>query len=111
LEGLIFDAVARHQGTTLSLQSIKEAIGDAPPRMETELPAAASPALMASFPERLPSLKAAEEELSEALIAEALRRADGNQGVAAGLLGISRQALNKRLRRRPPSQCSAEPAE
>ena len=30
LEGLLFDAVARHQGTTLSLQSIKEAIGDTP---------------------------------------------------------------------------------
>jgi DNA-binding NtrC family response regulator len=110
LEGLLFDAVARHQGTTLSLQSIKETIGSAPPRMETELPAA-PPALMASFPERLPTLKEAEEELIEALITEALRRADGNQGVAAGLLGISRQALNKRLRRRPPSRFSAEPAD
>ena len=55
---------------------------------------------MAWFPERLPTLKEAEETLSEALITEALRRADGNQGVAAALLGISRQALNKRLRRR-----------
>ena len=43
-----------------------------------------------------PTLKDAEE----ALIAAALRHADGNQGVAAGLLGVSRQALNKRLRRR-----------
>jgi transcriptional regulator with PAS, ATPase and Fis domain len=34
------------------------------------------------------------------LVDEALRRADGNQGVAALLLGISRQALNKRLARR-----------
>jgi two-component system, NtrC family, nitrogen regulation response regulator GlnG len=34
------------------------------------------------------------------VIAEALRRADGNQGVAAAMLAISRQALNKRLRRR-----------
>jgi DNA-binding NtrC family response regulator len=66
---------------------------------------------MASFPERLPTLKEAEEELIEALITEALRRADGNQGVAAGLLSISRQALNKRLRRRPPSRFSAEPAD
>jgi DNA-binding NtrC family response regulator len=50
--------------------------------------------------ERLPTLKEAEEALSEALITEALRRADGNQGVAVGLLGIARQALNQRLRRR-----------
>jgi DNA-binding NtrC family response regulator len=42
---------------------------------------------------------------------EALRRAGGNQGVAAGLLGISRQALNKRLRYRQPTECSVAPAE
>jgi len=32
------------------------------------------------------------------LIDEALRRADGNQAIAAEMLGISRQALNKRLK-------------
>ena len=31
---------------------------------------------------------------------EALRRAKGNQGVAATLLGLSRPALNRRLARR-----------
>jgi hypothetical protein len=46
--------------------------------------------------DRLPTLREAEDHL----IAEALLRADGNQGVAAGLLGLSRQALNKRLSRR-----------
>jgi DNA-binding NtrC family response regulator len=111
LEGLLFDAVARHQGSILSLHSIKEAIGDTLPSMETELPAVPYPALTACFPERLPTLKEAEDGLIEALITEALRRADGNQGVAARLLGISRQALNKRLHRRPPSRLSAEPAE
>jgi len=30
---------------------------------------------------------------------ETLRRAEGNQGVAAEILGLSRQALNKRLSR------------
>jgi hypothetical protein len=35
---------------------------------------------------RLPTLKEAEE----ALINEALASADGNQGVAAGILGVSR---------------------
>jgi DNA-binding NtrC family response regulator len=66
---------------------------------------------MASFPERLPTLKEAEEALSEALITEALRLADDNQGVAAGLLGISRQALNQRLRRRQQPEHSATSAE
>lgn len=50
----------------------------------------------ATFPDRLPTLR----ESEDGLITEALRRADGNQGVAAGLLGLSRQALNKRLSRR-----------
>jgi DNA-binding NtrC family response regulator len=111
LEGLMFDAVARHQGSILSLHSIKEAIGDMRPIVATELPTAPAPVLATSFPEQLPTLKEAENALIEALITEALRRAGGNQGVAAGLLGISRQALNKRLRYRQPTECSAAPAE
>jgi DNA-binding NtrC family response regulator len=67
--------------------------------------------LTACFSEWLPTLKEAEEALREALITEALRRADGNQGIAAGLLGISRQALNQRLRRRQQPEHSATPAE
>jgi DNA-binding protein Fis len=43
----------------------------------------------------LPTLKEAEDFL----ITETLRRSNGNQGVAATLLGITRQALNKRLSR------------
>jgi DNA-binding NtrC family response regulator len=111
LEALVFDAVARHQGAVLSLHSFKEVLGDTPHVAVAEPPAEPPAALMTSFPERLPTLKEAEEALSEALITEALRRADGNQGVAAGLLGISRQALNQRLRRRQQSEHSATPAE
>ena len=44
---------------------------------------------------KLPALK----EMEELLIAEALKRADGNQTIAAQLLGISRKALNNRLNR------------
>jgi two-component system nitrogen regulation response regulator GlnG len=86
--------VTRHQGTVLSLQSFKDAIGHGTSIAEPE-PAAASITPWA-FPDQLPTLDQAEE----ALIDEALTRADGNQGVAAGILGISRQALNKRLNRR-----------
>lgn len=91
LQAMVFDAVARHKGTVLSLQSFREAM-----RMK---PAIAPPAAD-SFPERLPALREAEEALTE----EALARAGGNQGVAANLLGISRQALNKRLSRRRQSE-------
>jgi len=44
----------------------------------------------------MPTLKDAED----ALIAHALRLAKGNQGIAASYLGITRQALNKRLTRK-----------
>jgi DNA-binding protein Fis len=39
------------------------------------------------------------DEAEEFLIKEALRVSGGNQRVAAEMLGISRQALNKRLQR------------
>jgi two-component system, NtrC family, nitrogen regulation response regulator GlnG len=94
LESMVFDAVARHQGTVLSLQSFKEAIGINLP-LPAEDVSASVPGLSALFPDALPTLQEAEE----LLVAEALTRADGNQGVASGLLGISRQALNKRLNR------------
>lgn len=44
----------------------------------------------------LPTLR----RMTELLIDEALRRADGNKSAAARLLGISRQALGQRLQRR-----------
>jgi DNA-binding NtrC family response regulator len=99
--------VARHQGTILALQSFKEATAGKQRLAETEPPVRALTALTAWFPEQLPTLKAVEE----ALLTEALSRADGNQGVAAVLLGLSRQALNKRLRRRQHLRHTAEPAE
>jgi DNA-binding NtrC family response regulator len=99
LEAMVFDAVARHQGGTLSLQAFKEAMGAGQSLLTGESwSAGALPAPRSWEADPLPTLKEAED----ALIAAALRHAAGNQGVAAGLLGVSRQALNKRLRRRQP---------
>jgi DNA-binding NtrC family response regulator len=47
------------------------------------------------FGDTLPTLP----DIERLLIEEALRRADGNQTTAARLLGLSRRALNNRLRR------------
>jgi two-component system nitrogen regulation response regulator GlnG len=96
LEALLFDAVARHQGGLLSLQSFKVAIAEGPPVPQDGIESATLISLSTLFPDRLPTLS----EAQETLIAEALRRAEGNQGLAAGMLGLSRQALNKRLTRR-----------
>jgi DNA-binding NtrC family response regulator len=100
LEAMVFDAVALHRGTTLSLRSFKTAMGAASLLAETsDRPTDAT----ALWPERLPTL----DEAEEALIQEALQRADGNQGIAAGILGLSRQALNKRLVRRRERNCAS----
>ncbi len=107
LEAMVFDAVARCQGPTLPLQSFKEAIGGEPPLAAAETAGESFASFAAVFPDRLPTLK----EIEVALIDEALARADGNQGVAARILGISRQALNKRLGRRKQPHHSAEPEE
>jgi two-component system nitrogen regulation response regulator GlnG len=95
LESLVVDAVARHQGVTLSLASFKDALAGSA-RAPAPQPESAGTPLASLFPDRLPTLR----EAHDALVAEALRRADGNQGVAAATLAISRQALNKRLSRR-----------
>ena len=99
LEAMVFDAVARHPGGSLALQAFKDAMESGRRLLVGEQGSApALPSQSAWDAEPLPTLQEAEN----ALIAAALRHADGNQGVAAGLLGVSRQALNKRLRRRQP---------
>jgi two-component system, NtrC family, nitrogen regulation response regulator GlnG len=93
LEGMVFDAVARCKGSTLALQSFKDASISYNQAQSSLDCLSGNVSFNAQASERLPSLKEAEESL----ISEALRRSIGNQGVAAAMLGISRQALNKRL--------------
>ena len=92
LRAMAYDAVARHKGGVLPLAAFLEAIGNG------LSPGAAAPGAGegCQSPQRFETLK----ETEERLVQEALQRAGGNQGAAATLLGISRQALNKRLRRR-----------
>ncbi|MBI5885849.1 MAG: sigma-54-dependent Fis family transcriptional regulator [Deltaproteobacteria bacterium] len=94
LESMIFDAVARHQSGVLSMESFRAIIGS---RAGFHGQAASGRAVNSSDPSKaLPTLREAEAEL----ISKALTTAGGNQGIAATLLGITRQALNKRLTRR-----------
>jgi len=98
LEGLMFDAVSTGDGPVLQTSSVARAIGvrPDPAAQDHTHPSSNPPRPNLDFPDVLPSLREAEE----ALIDEALRRADGNQTTAARLLGVSRQALNNRLRRK-----------
>lgn len=92
LRAMVYDAVSTHPGGVLSMEPFKKTIG-LQAREKEESATAATPSSDIVFPEQLPSLN----EVGRSLVAEAMRRAKGNQGVAAGLLGISRQALNKRI--------------
>ena len=90
LKGLVFNAVAiSHQGTVIFPRDNSSA----PPH--TKLVSAADFTTLTEPFGRIPTLAEAEEFL----ISDALRVSGGNQQTAAALLGITRQALNKRLKR------------
>jgi transcriptional regulator with PAS, ATPase and Fis domain len=95
LRSMIFNAVGRQKEKMISLEPFRESMGHVgdlpgPPPSDGEL----------SFPARLPSIKYATERLIE----EALSRSKGNQAIAAGLLGLTPQALSKRLARKRKEQ-------
>jgi DNA-binding NtrC family response regulator len=93
LKAMVYDAVGAHQGRVLSTEAFKRAIGEADVAYEAEH-GAEPPANPFAGLERIPSL----DEADELLVQEALRRADGNQSLAARLLGITPSALSKRLK-------------
>ncbi|MBF0329659.1 MAG: sigma-54-dependent Fis family transcriptional regulator [Nitrospirae bacterium] len=100
LQGMIYDAVARHKTGILSLESFKNIIGDEIIPTTEELQTSSVSKLMnIDLSKPFPTL----DEAEDILINEALKIADGNQGIAASMLGITRQALNKRLSRRKQS--------
>ncbi len=96
LEGMLFDAVSSCQTETLSMEPFTARMTrpDSPADAATN-PRMATPEELFSHLPRLPTLR----EVPALLIAEAMKRADQNQTIAAQLLGISRSGLNKALRR------------
>lgn len=87
---MVQDALSRHRSGMLPLASFQERIGEK----------AADRAVHAQNPftdlDVLPTLSQA----AELLIDAALQRSNGNQSLAARLLGISQPALSKRLKTR-----------
>ena len=96
LESMIFDAVSSHASGKLSMDLFKTHISKKHP-ISSALSADSSPekGALISFSHQLPTLK----QIEQLLIDEALKRSNGNQSIAALSLGISRQALNKRLQK------------
>lgn len=94
LRSMIYDALSKHRSGTLSLSGFQAFItesrngqAEAPHSTEALQPYARIP--------QLPTLK----EAGNMLILEALRRTNGNQSMAAEMLGITRQALGWRLKK------------
>ncbi len=95
LKAMVFDAVARHGSGVLALERFREVIGSmpAPSGHESLLSERLNDWLLESRG-RFPKVR----EVEELLIDVAMKLAKGNQGVAASLLGFTRQTLNKRLK-------------
>ena len=95
LQSIILDAVSSHKSGKLSMEGFKSYIRQKQPTLDIDSKhLLQGEKLMVSFSEQLPTLKQTEQ----LLISEAMKRARRNQAIAAQLLGITRQALNKRLK-------------
>lgn len=95
LQLMIFDAVSEHRSNILSMDRFKEYIQMQSNQDETQPKELTDDETVFSILNTLPSLK----ETSNILIQEALNRAGGNQAIAADMLGITRQALNWRIKK------------
>lgn len=93
LRAIIFDAVARHSRGLLSLESFLAVISPSNTTQQPLPDGNTQIVVRDSQGERIPTLKEAEA----ILIAQAMRLAKGNQGIAASYLGIQRSTLCKKL--------------
>jgi DNA-binding NtrC family response regulator len=95
LKALVFNAVSVHRDRVLSMDTFLKTV--IRPETRQNQPAVSGPESNLFAPlERLPTFG----EAAELLVEEAMSRANGNQTIAARLLGISQPALSKRLKLR-----------
>jgi DNA-binding NtrC family response regulator len=93
LQAMVFDAVTSHKAGILSMETFKPYLCQ---KQQMETGAGENnktSSSLVSFHDQLPTLR----EVEDLLVNEAMHRAKNNQSIAAMSLGISRQALNKRL--------------
>jgi DNA-binding NtrC family response regulator len=93
-ESMVYNAVSLHSAGKLSMDAFKTEIFKRQPALAGDSqPATPEPEGCVAFPQKLPTLR----QIEDLLVEEALRRSGGNQSIAATMLGITRQALNKRV--------------
>ncbi len=95
LKALVFNAVSVHRDRVLSMDTFLRTIIRPDVKQSAPATSQAERNLYAGL-ERLPTFG----EAAELLVEEAMTRANGNQTIAARLLGISQPALSKRLKLR-----------
>ncbi len=94
LQSIVFDAVSRHKSRILSLDAFKNHIaGEQENKSITAMPNPETHSNI-TFAGDLPTIKQA----THFLVVEAVKQSRGNQSIAAEILGISQQALSKRLK-------------
>ncbi|KJS28730.1 MAG: hypothetical protein VR64_23105 [Desulfatitalea sp. BRH_c12] len=105
LQAMMFDAVAQQKANNLPLEVIQSHLARASRDQNHPTNGSYGPAVL--FPTPLPTLK----ETARMLVQEAMRRAGNNQSAAATLLGVSQQALSKRLKSQSqgPASPKAQP--
>lgn len=92
LRAMVFDAMSQHRSRILSMEAFRRVLtADHSP----DLLADKGVAVRFNEEQPLPSL----QEISDLLVEEAMRRAQGNQSLASRLIGISQPALSKRLKK------------
>jgi len=90
LEAMVYDGVSNHQSGILSMETFKPYVSQ---NQAAEREDDTKSSAFISFNDQLPTIR----EMEDLLVEEAMKRAGNNQSIAAMSLGISRQALNKRL--------------
>ncbi len=95
LEAMVFDAVSNHRAKMLSTKIFRDHINrNSTEPLQTDNLKINSENWARNL-EMLPSLK----DAAQALVEEAMWRTNGNQSVAARMLGVTPQALSSRLKR------------
>lgn len=94
LQAMVFDAMAQNKNGKLSLMVFREHMARMRNLEADNIDTQFTTGVPFTFSDQLPSIKQA----TRMLIEEAMARANNNQSIAAAILGISQQALSKRLK-------------
>lgn len=98
LEGLVIDVVSNCQSGELTVAAFENRMNLDRDPSRTPLPM--NPGQLLEFGDRLPTMK----EADWLLVTEAMERANNNQTIASRLLGITQQALSKRIKNMEETQ-------